>query len=279
MAREMGVDVVELDLARPFTAARARNEGFQKLIQDSPELKYVQFVDGDCEIDPAWIGKASKFLKENNTVSVACGRRAERYPDKTIYNFLCDMEWNTPIGEAKSCGGDALMLVEAIKEVGGYNNDLIAGEEPELCYRLRHKGWRVWRIDEEMTLHDADLTRFSQWWVRAIRSGHAYAEGAYMYGLQEERFRVREIGRIMFWGLSLPILILIGAAIEERLLYLFILYPIQVIRTGISGEGARHERWISSIFFAIGKFPEAYGMIKFFLNRLLRKRATIIEYK
>ncbi|MCK5425045.1 MAG: glycosyltransferase, partial [Emcibacter sp.] len=193
MAREMGVDVVELDLARPFTAARARNEGFQKLIQDSPELKYVQFVDGDCEIDPAWIGKASKFLKENNTVSVACGRRAERYPDKTIYNFLCDMEWNTPIGEAKSCGGDALMLVEAIKEVGGYNNDLIAGEEPELCYRLRHKGWRVWRIDEEMTLHDADLTRFSQWWVRAIRSGHAYAEGAYMYGLQEERFRVREI--------------------------------------------------------------------------------------
>ena len=82
MAREMGVDVVELDLARPFTAARARNEGFQKLIQDSPELKYVQFVDGDCEIDPAWIGKASKFLKENNTVSVACGRRAERYPDK-----------------------------------------------------------------------------------------------------------------------------------------------------------------------------------------------------
>src|SRR5689334_4384058 len=33
MAKQLGVHVVELDLTIPFTAARARNAGFEKLVQ------------------------------------------------------------------------------------------------------------------------------------------------------------------------------------------------------------------------------------------------------
>ncbi|MEO0678525.1 MAG: hypothetical protein AAFZ02_13325, partial [Pseudomonadota bacterium] len=49
-ARALGAEVVELDLAIPFTAARARNAGFRALLARAPELDFVQFVDGDCEL-------------------------------------------------------------------------------------------------------------------------------------------------------------------------------------------------------------------------------------
>ncbi len=99
IAKSLGIDVVELDLSIPFTAARARNTGFQFLVQNNPQLKYVQFVDGDCEIVEGWLEKAEQKLEQNSDLAVVCGRRRERYPDASIYNRLCDIEWNTPIGE------------------------------------------------------------------------------------------------------------------------------------------------------------------------------------
>src|SRR5262245_15725439 len=48
LARSLGVEVVELDTSRPIGASRARNEGFERLCQIHPDLRFVQFVDGDC---------------------------------------------------------------------------------------------------------------------------------------------------------------------------------------------------------------------------------------
>ena len=164
------VDVIELDARIPFTAARARNEGFERVRQLQPDLRYVQFVDGDCEVVAGWIEKAVAFLDAHRDVAVVCGRRRERNPAQSIYNRLCDIEWDTPIGEAKGCGGDALMRADAFEQVGGFRADVIAGEDTELCVRLRAAGWRIWRLDAEMTVHDAAMTRFGQWWRRAIRA-------------------------------------------------------------------------------------------------------------
>src|SRR5438270_7605806 len=44
LARPLGVHVVELDLSTPFTAARARNEGFARLQQVEPDRDFVQFA-------------------------------------------------------------------------------------------------------------------------------------------------------------------------------------------------------------------------------------------
>ena len=176
-ARDAGAEVVELDMTAPFTAARARNAGAALI--DAP---FIQFVDGDCEVQPGWINAALTWLADRPEAAVACGRRRERAPEASVYNALADDEWNTPIGEATACGGDALIRTEAFLAAGGYRDDLIAGEEPELCLRLRRLGWSVWRLDEEMTLHDAAMTRFSQWWIRTRRAGHAFAEGAWLHG-------------------------------------------------------------------------------------------------
>jgi len=102
---------------------------------------------------------------------VVCGCCRERFPDRSIFNMLCDIEWDTPVGEANACGGDAMMRADAFGQANGYRDDLIAGEEPEICVRLRAVGWKIWRLGEEMTLHDAVMTRFSQWWNRTKLSG------------------------------------------------------------------------------------------------------------
>ena len=161
-ARAMGVYTVELDNAAPFTAARGRNAGLKRLLEICPSAQYVQFVDGDCELVEDWFKHARGTLDTHLDVAVVFGRLRERYPDRSVYNRLCDMEWNTPVGETASCGGIAVMRVRALQECGGFDEGLIAGEEPELCFRLRAKGWKILRIESDMGRHDAAMTRFGQ---------------------------------------------------------------------------------------------------------------------
>ncbi|MEO9123976.1 MAG: glycosyltransferase, partial [Microcoleus sp.] len=161
LARSLGADTVELDLSTPFTAARARNEGFARLLELAPDIEFVQFVDGDCEVVDGWLDRAQRELTACPDVAAVCGRRRERYPEATIYNQLCDIEWDTPVGETKACGGDSMMRSAAFEQVEGFNPTLIAGEEPELCVRLRQKDWKIIRLDAEMTLHDAQMTSFA----------------------------------------------------------------------------------------------------------------------
>ncbi|MDB5171830.1 MAG: hypothetical protein JWN51_603, partial [Phycisphaerales bacterium] len=142
LARAMGVEVVDLDMSLPFSAARARNAGFERLLRVSPDVRFVQFVDGDCEIVPGWIERAKQTLETHGDAAVVCGRRRERFPEQSLYNRVADIEWNTPVGEAKSCGGDAMMRVAAFTQAGGYDPSIVAGEEPELCQRLRARDWK-----------------------------------------------------------------------------------------------------------------------------------------
>jgi GT2 family glycosyltransferase len=279
-ARDAGCDVIALDMGVPFTAARARNAGFARLRATAPALPYVQFVDGDCEIAPTWIERAATFLDSHSPAAVACGRRRERFPGRSIYNWLCDREWDTPVGQAKSCGGDALMRADIFERVGGFRADLIAGEEPELCVRIRAAGGQVWRLDEEMTLHDADLTRFGQWWRRAVRSGYAQAQGAFLHGAPPERHKVWQTRRAWIWGFWLPIACLVCAVVFWPLGGLAVLiYPVQFLRQVLRTRGAWRERAAQALFQLLARFAESWGQIKFAYDRLSGRRTRIIEYK
>ncbi|WDY60208.1 glycosyltransferase [Pseudomonas sp. PSKL.D1] len=275
-----GVDVLALDMSIPFTAARARNEGFSRLCALVPSLRYVQFVDGDCEVMAGWLAKAQAFLDEHPAVAVVCGRRRERFPERSVYNQLCDLEWDTPVGEAKACGGDALMRVEAFTAVSGYRPGLIAGEEPELCVRLRARGWKIWRLDAEMTLHDADMTRFGQWWRRSVRGGYAFAEGAYLHGHPPERHWRRESRRAWMWGLHVPLATLVACLLVGHWgLLVLLVYPLQILRLARRGSRSQRENRLLGVFLVLSKFPEMIGQVKFLLDRLTASKATLIEYK
>jgi GT2 family glycosyltransferase len=281
LAESVGATVVRLDMTLPFTAARARNTGFATLLRAYPELAFVFFVDGDCEVERSFLGAATRFLTAGPDVAAVAGRRRERYPERSIYNRLCDIEWNVPAGETKSCGGDVLMRVEAFKQVNGYRSDMICGEEPELCVRLRRAGWRIWRLPDDMTLHDAAIHRFSQWWRRSMRAGYGFALGSYIHGAPPERHWVAESRRAWIWGLGIPLVALISAALVGwRAMLLLILYPLQVLRLGhrnASSEGGKGWWWAGAM--VLGKFPESLGQIKFQLDQLMGKRSELIEYK
>jgi GT2 family glycosyltransferase len=282
LARSIGADTVELDLSTPFTAARARNAGFARLRQAVPEIEFVQFVDGDCEIVDGWLEFAQQKLAAQPQLAVVCGRRRERYPDATPYNRLCDIEWDSPIGEAKACGGDSMMRASAFEQVSGFNPTLIAGEEPELCVRLRQNGWKIERLDAEMTLHDAQMTRFDQWWKRSQRAGHAYAEGSWLHGNTPERHWVKDTTSIWFWGFVLPVLA-IGTAWLTQGWSLLLLggYPILGYRIyrRMQQNLQSKDAALYAIFCVLGRFPQLQGQMLFHKRRFLGQRSNLIEYK
>ncbi|MDY7107620.1 MAG: glycosyltransferase [Planctomycetota bacterium] len=283
MARSKGVDVIELDPAAPFTAARARNAGVHRLRELNPDVAFAQVVDGDCEVIDGWLEAAFDVMRAERDVAIVCGRRREQNPEESVYNRLCDMEWNTPVGEAPACGGDALIRLDAFHAAGGYDVSLIAGEEPELCFRLREEGWRILRIDHDMTWHDARMMRFRQWWTRALRSGHAYAEGRAMHGDAPERFRVSEFRSIIEWAALLPLLAL-GLAWPTWGLSLllfggYVLLWRRIRRWRLREGESPHNASLYAGHCVLSKFPQLIGVAQYWWNRALGRRATLIEYK
>ena len=280
MARQLGVDVVDLDMGIPFTAARARNEGFRRLRAMEPGLAYVQFVDADCEVVAGWLDAAVRFLDDRPDVAAVCGRRRERFPERSVYNRLCDIEWDTPIGEARACGGDVMLRADVLEAVGGYRDDLIAGEDSELSVRLRGQHWKIWRLDLDMTLHDAAMTRLGQWWRRSYRAGYAFAAGVALHGAPPERHFQRESKSALVWGAAVPLVIVLLALVRGPVtLWALAIYPLQVGRLYLAGRGAPGTRLARAGFLVLGKFAEAAGQFKFFLHRLAGKSGRLIEYK
>jgi glycosyltransferase involved in cell wall biosynthesis len=282
LAQSFGVTVVHLDLLTPFTAARARNAGFRKLLELHPRIGFVFFVDGDCEVVDGWLEKAVAFLREKTDFAIVWGLRREKYPEKSIYNLLCDIEWRDyPFGETKLCGGDALVRVDALRQVEGYNPTLICGEEPELCIRLRHCGWRIWRLTDPMTMHDAAIYRFGQWWKRNVRGGYSFAQGAALHGAPPELHGVTESRRAWVWGLGIPLATLIAAPLTGWWAALVLMaYPLQVIRLALRGDRpAVRENWLRAGALVLSKFPEVVGQLKFLVDRSRHAQSPLIEYK
>jgi GT2 family glycosyltransferase len=282
-ARSLGAVVVELDLSQPVCVPRARNEGFQRLCQIDPEVRIVQFVDGDCEVVEGWLDQGRRVLHEHPDVALVTGRRRERFPERSIYNRLADIEWDMPVGEIKGSHGDIMVRADAFRQAGGFDASVLVGEDYDLCLRLRKSGWILLRIDAEMTIHDMGMTRFGQWWRRCVRSGYGYAEGALLHGKLPERHWVRDVRSISFWGIALPLVIL-GLAWPTRglSLELALVYPLQMLRiarrqrhAGMSSRDA----WLYGLACTLAKFPHALGLLRFWIGRPLGWNKRIIEYK
>jgi hypothetical protein len=207
-----------------------------------------------------------------------------------LYNRLCDMEWDGPTGEVRYTGGDVMMRVSMLRQVGGFRENMIAGEEPELCVRLRRAGGKILRLPDEMTLHDAAMTRFSQWWKRAVRSGHAYAEGAALHGAPPERHNVRQLRSSLFWGAVAPFLLIVSL-VAAILWVPWAWLVVAVVMAGYvqllsriarqrraHGDDARGAR-VYALFCVLGKWPQLLGIMTYYANRSLGKKARIMEYK
>lgn len=286
-ARSLGVEVIELDMTRPFTAARARNAGFAALMTGESLPDYVQFVDGDCAVVDGWIAAATAHLDAHPALGLATGWRAEIAPEKSVYNAMCDVEWHRPAGPITACGGDMMVRRSAFEAVDGLNAALIAGEDEEFCLRLGQAGWRLERLPLPMTLHDAAMTRFSEWWQRAVRAGHAFAQIGRMH---PAHFRP-ERRRIALYGAILPIIFLAGLLLALNgtvfpgllsSLTVLVIYKLSWLRTiqglnrnGLPPRKAAHH----AVFLTLSKFPNLLGVLTYHSRRLRQREMRLIEYK
>jgi GT2 family glycosyltransferase len=237
-------------------------------------------VDGDCEIDPTWLQLAFEFLEQHPAVGAVSGRLRERHPKASIYNWLCDLEWNSKIGEARSFGGNVMVRLDVLTSVGGYRETLVAGEDPELALRLLRAGWKIWRLDAEMGLHDAAISTFSQWWTRSVRAGYSYAAAVVLHGRGPERYKLREALRGWLWALWIPVLwVGLSVLLWPYGLFAGALYAVQMLKQMYRHSGTLKERAITAAFEMISRFAEVSGQINFVYDRLFKHAQRLIEYK
>lgn len=288
-ALSMGVHVVELNQDKPFTAARARNAGFCKLVEVDPDLELVMFVDGDCEVVDGFIEQAATWLTNHPEYALVSGQRIELNPELSLYNRMCGLEWDTPIGEATACGGDFLVRTGVFQNIGMFNYQLIAGEEPELCVRLRKAGGRIYRLDVPMTLHDASMNSFTQWWKRAKRTGHAYAEGWSLHGEKPWRHNAQPVRSILVWGLIFPA-ILLGFLIAAlwipvlalgsiTLMLIHIIQWYRMVKRYRSQSRSTADSRLLTTFIMLAKYPQFAGMMSYWAGRVAGTPRKIMEYK
>lgn len=283
-ATKLNVEVVELDMSIPFTAARARNAGFQRLCQKYSTVEYVQFLDGDMQVVDGWLEVATNTLSNNPEVVAVCGCRQELYPEKSIYNRICDVEWQIgDIGPTTNFGGDVMIKCLSLESVGGYDEKVIAAEDDELAVRLRQAGGTILRINHASTLHDANIHSFSQWWQRAKRCGYGFAMVNSIHGKLPERKFVKEVRRTCLWGGFVPILILISLIptkglsllLLTRYLFTFLKVTYQTHQQGFSW----YHSWAWGLSCSLSVFPSFLGICKFYQDLLRQKTPEIIEYK
>jgi GT2 family glycosyltransferase len=283
-AKSMGCHVIQLDDSRPFSAARARNEGFACVLKHNPQVSFIQFVDGDCELVNGWLEVGVAALAKKEDVGVLCGHVREVNPTASVYNKLCNLEWQQTPGIILTSGGRFMIRPEVFTEVGGFREEVIAAEDDEFCVRVRRLGWKVMMVDAPMALHDAEMNHFSEWWRRAVRTGHAYGQVAALHGKTDDRYFVDDCRRIWIWGFFLPVTLLALApfTLWVTAAILVGLYAVQFDKIYIRGRKrgwAKSDARTYAFFTVIAKFPMLQGLISYHWRHWRGHSHRIIEYK
>lgn len=284
VADKLGVAVVRLDPARPFSAARGRNEGAAEVLRRWPESEFIMFLDGDCTLDRGFASAAAAAFERYPHCAIVTGHLSERHPDASVYNRLCSIEWMSPPGpivDGKGLGGIMAVRVAAFREVGGFNEQAIAGEEADFAGRLARAGWSVLKIDHPMATHDAEMLHFAQWWRRTVRAGHAMAHR--YVGQRDTSSRARQaVISALFWGFLLPLaaLLLLAPTRGASLLLLsgYAWLGLRIYRYYRRMNLSPSDAWLRTRFIIYAKIPEFIGMLRYALSRL-QGRYQVIDWR
>ena len=280
-ARTRGARVITVQPVRP-SAAIGRNAGWRAAGADR-----VLFLDGDTQLEPGFIESAAAALADPR-VAVVWGHRRESRPEASIYNRAMDLDWIYPPGPADFCGGDALMRREVLEAVGGFSEELIAGEEPEMCQRIRARGLTILHLDRPMTRHDLAIGRFSGYWKRAVRAGYAYAEVSQRLKQTAFPLWTREARRNAVHAAVLLILAVVApvAAVAVGRAWLAII-PLAAV-LALMLRSAYKARWKSrdlwtlvcyGVHSHLQQLPIAQGQLAYWWDRWRGRQRFLIEYK
>lgn len=280
-AIDTGATVLHVTPERP-SAAVGRNAGWR-----AARAPFVLFLDGDTIVAPDFAAK-SMPLFQDCSIAIVWGHRRELNPAASIYTRVLDLDWIYPPGPSDFCGGDALVRRSVLEQVGGFDPRLIAGEEPEMCRRIRALGCVIMHIDRPMTQHDLAISRFSQYWRRATRAGYAYAEVSARFRNTESPLWLRESRRNLCHAGAMAALLIGGPlfsiVFRSPLPILFALAAILllVLRTAIRARwkcASFPARILYGVHSHFQQLPILLGQLKFRRHRRSATGAGLIEYK
>jgi GT2 family glycosyltransferase len=270
IAKELNVETVELDKNFPLNAARGRNAGAKRLLELNPNIKFIQFIDGDTILAPGWLPIAQALMQEKQDVAIVAGELKEKNHSQSIYKELSALEWQRDPGITLSCGGNLMIRTDVFSKLGGFNPMIIGGEDTELCYRVRQQGWKIFHSAAPMGIHDTKIYGIKDFWKRCARTGYGYQQISSLYAHAHEKLFLRENISNWIYGGIIPIAALGLAFVTSGWsLILFLIYPILIVRIYFSLKN----RWGPSLAFAyavactIGKFPGFYGACKYLFKK------------
>jgi len=281
-AEALGAKVIVVKPERP-SAALGRNAGWREA-----RAATVLFLDGDTVLHPDFVVTSLPAF-EDAEVAVVWGHRREIHTAQSLFNRVLDLDWIYPPGPSEFCGGDALMRRAVLEEVGGFDASLIAGEEPELCQRIRALGYSILHVDRPMTGHDLAMTRWSAYWRRAFRAGYAYAEVSQR--LKNGPFPLwrREAKRNLIHALVLlagPLAALVFAILLASgwpLLLVPVFWAALAIRTaGKVAWKAKDDKatlLLYGLHSHIQQIPIFFGQLAWYRDLRLSQKRRLIEYK
>lgn len=280
LAAALGARVIVVQPRRP-TAALGRNAGWR-----ASSGSFVLFLDGDTVLEPSFVVQSLADFAEDT--AVVWGNRREIHPEASVYNRVLDLDWISPPGIVDYCGGDALMRREVLEAVGGYDETLIAGEEPEMCRRIRSAGWKILHADRPMTGHDLAMTKWSQYWRRAVRTGYAYAEVSGRFRGSGLPFWETEARHNCSRAIAWIVLIAASAGISVSFASVLPVLSLLALVVLLALRTAAKTAWKSPDFFTrflygihshLQQIPIYIGQLQFRRDRSRGRIRGLIEYK
>lgn len=279
-ATALGAKVFILE-SGPYTAARARNTGWRH-----SRGEIVLFLDGDTILDPDFVSKSVTEFADPR-IAVVFGNRREIATSNSVYNRVLDYDWIMPYGFTDYCGGDVLIRRAALIDVGGYREDLIAGEEPEMCCRMRQRQHLIFHADRPMTGHDLAMQHWGQYWRRAVRTGYAYAEVSRMLRNSSTPLWIRESKRNFLQGFVYLLLAIVGLSASlwtasiwplAAVLMFFVALSVRTSLRMASKVVCLQDRLLYALHSHIQQVPIFLGQLGFLWNAQLGRRQQLIEY-
>jgi len=264
-----GVKIIELS-SEKATPGKQRNIGWR-----AAEGEWINFFDSDTEVDKNWLREAINNI--DNGIGAIFGQRKEKYPNKNWFHFIADLEWVKPVSDAKYFGGDVMIRRNVLEESGGYDESLIAGEDPELSARIRSMGYSIKGLDKIMCYHDINMDNFKQYFKRSARSGYGYASaGLKMLKNNENAWFLKMLkllckGFLVLFFISISFLSTFRAGVLFAIIVIFLPFS----KVGFFQKNFKitfKQSCIYASHCSVVTFLQLFGVLRYFLEKFLLMR-------